>query len=111
MSGLPSTQASVFAAVTPMSSDPINPGRCATAIASTSAEAAGQFRLLDRFSNNRNDVFDMRPAGDLRHHAAIFRMQSILRGDDIRLHVKTIDDDRRRRFVAGGFDTENNRHL
>ena len=48
----------------------------------------------------------MGPRGDFRHHAAEAAVQIVLRGHDRGQHLQPIGDDRRGRFVAGGFEGE-----
>ena len=68
-------------------------------------------RLRQRLVDHRQNPLDMRPRGDLRHHAAEPLVQPILRRDDRRQHFKLIGDHRRRGFVAGRFDGENLGHV
>ena len=44
---------------------------------------------------------------NLRNNAAVFAMDIDLRGDDVGEHLFSIPDYRRRRFIAGRFNTQN----
>ena len=66
--------------------------------------------LLQCLAEHREDVLDVRAAGDLRHNAAILGVNLHLRGDDAGAHVMPIHHDRRRCFVTRRFNSEDSRH-
>ncbi len=60
-----------------------------------------------RGADNGNDGAKVLAAGELGHDAAVERVGRDLRGNDGRKSSRSALDDRRGRFVAGGFDAEN----
>ena len=64
-------------------------------------------RLLQRFAHDRNDLAEMLAGGEFGHHAAVFAMNVDLRGDDARKNAAAAGDHGSGRFVARGFDAEN----
>ena len=52
----------------------------------------------------------MRPRGDLRHHAAIRRVRRLLAGDALGQHAAVAVQHRRRGFVARRFDPQHRPH-
>ena len=59
-------------------------------------------RLLD----DRHDDLDVPPRGELRHHAAVGRVDVVLRGDHARQHAPAVDEHGGRRLVARALDPE-----
>ncbi len=72
----------------------------------------GRLRLLHRFGYDAVERFDMGAGGNLRHHAAKLGMLADLRQYDVGqnppLAVGAALDHGGRRFIACGFDAENN---
>lgn len=62
-------------------------------------------RLVQRLANHPADGLRVAAAGDFRHHPAIQLMFLHLGGDDVGQHRPSVHHHRRRRFVAGGFDS------
>ena len=62
--------------------------------------------LLQGPVDRRQNAFEMGPGCDLRHDAAEPAMQFVLRRDDRTEHFEPIVNNRRRRLVAGGFQSE-----
>ena len=88
----------------PTNSEPARPGVLATATASmSSSDMSG---LPERLVDDRQDAFQVGPGGDLRHHAAEALVQSSWEATTDAMHFQPVGDDRRRRFVAGGFQGE-----
>ena len=65
------------------------------------------FRLLERFADDRDDLAEMFAGGELGDDAAVFAMDVDLRGDDAGENAAAVGDDGCGGFVAGRFDAEN----
>ena len=75
------------------------------AVDNTTMTPLGQ-RPLD----HRNDPLEMRAACDLRHHAAVFAVQVVLRRNHARADAQRVIDHRGGGLVAGTFDAEDASH-
>ena len=75
-----------------------------TAMASRSARVSARFSK--RGADDGNDGAKMLAAGELGHDAAVAGVGGDLRGDDGRKRARSALDNCRGRFVAGGFDAE-----
>ena len=62
---------------------------------------------IQGFGHHGVERLDVRPGGNFRHHAAVFGVQIDLRGNHAGMHPAAVLDDGRRRFIASGFDAEN----
>jgi hypothetical protein len=62
-------------------------------------------RAMHRLAHHRQDRPQVLAAGELRHHAAVARMDQ-LRSHHIRQHLRPAAHHRRRGLIAGGLDTE-----
>ena len=69
-----------------------------------------QPRLSQRPLDHRNDPLEMRAACDLRHHAAVFAVQVVLRRNHARADAQRVIDHRGGGLVAGTFDAEDASH-
>ena len=63
-------------------------------------------RLHQRLGHHGRQEIDVRPAGDLGHHAAVTGVDVHLAAHDRREHLVALGDDRRRCLVARGLDAE-----
>ena len=63
-------------------------------------------RLLERLIGQRGDGLDVLTRRDLRHDAAVERVQVGLRRDGVGENFSSVLDDRDGGFVAGGFKSE-----
>jgi len=64
-------------------------------------------RLLNRFAHNRRDLPQVFARGQLRHDPAVFAVNINLRRNDAGQDFYAVGDNRRRRFIARRFDSEN----
>ena len=69
----------------------------------------GHVRLLQAFIHHRIDALHVLARGNLRHHAAVHRMQRNLRRNDRGDDLAAVADDRRRRLVTAGFNRKDGR--
>ena len=69
----------------------------------------GHVCLFEALVHDRVHALHMLAGGDLRHHAAVHRVQRNLRGDDRGDDLPAVADDRRRRLVAAGFNRQDRR--
>ena len=105
---MPSPSAIALAVVTPTISPPIRPGprRRGDAVDAPEVATGVGHRLFDR----RVEQIHMGARRDLRHHAAIGRVQVELRvdhiGQDLAAPVRASAHHRRRRLVAARLDAE-----
>ncbi len=67
--------------------------------------------LFERGAHHGDDILQMLPRGQLRHHAAIARMGAYLRCHHIGQHARTRLDHGCRGLVAGAFNAENQARL
>ena len=63
--------------------------------------------LFERLVGQRGDGLDVLARGDLRHNAAVERVQVCLRRDGVGEHFATVFDNGNGGLVAGGFKSEN----
>ena len=63
-------------------------------------------RLLKRLLSQRGDGLDVLARGDLRHNAAVERVQVCLRRNGVGEHFATVFDNGNGGLVAGGFKSE-----
>src|SRR5579872_3476122 len=66
----------------------------------------GRARRLERVLHGRRDQLNVLAPGDLGHDAAVFRVKRILARRDAGTHARAVLDDRDRRVVARGLDSE-----
>ena len=66
-----------------------------------------QASLLQGLMNNWSDGKEVLPGGHFGHNASIASMLLYLRGDDVGKQSPSILDNRRRRFITRGFDSQN----
>ena len=66
----------------------------------------GDVGLVECFANDGNDFAEMFAGGKLGNDAAEFAVNVNLRGDDAREDAASTGDDGGGRFVAGGFDAQ-----
>ena len=104
ISGTSSASASIFAALTPMSSAPTSPGVLWTAIAPISFKS--DLRRGEGFVDDRQQVAKVSPRRDLRHDAAEAGMQRFCDATTLDRISSSIREHRRGGFVAGGFEGE-----
>ena len=62
--------------------------------------------LIQRPLDDRQDVFQMPPGRDLRHHPAVLGVQLELGGHHRGQHGAAVGHHRGRGFIARGFDAE-----
>ena len=85
---------------------PDEPGTMSHGDAVDSATGVIRSGLLEGVGQDRGQQLDVGPAGQLGDHAAVAGVQVDLAGDHRRDDGGAVVDDRRGRFVTGGFDTE-----